>query len=450
MLLLLYTVPDYYVRTLYILFLPSSTSYLHKETSSTRPKPVPRLCLDLLYLTITVASNLVVARLFHPLQITSNRSNTHQAKKASQILQPIDHQHLLRPYCVFNQDTFRRWKMRSRLVSILSFGFLVPATPTEISFPGDKFKSRIISPLPHTYLKEKDIPREFFWGNVSGISYLTHSLNQHIPQYCGSCWAHSSMSSLADRIKIARNASGTEINLAVQFLLNCGQPAGSCQGGSAIRAYEFIHEKGYIPYDTCLPYIACSEHSTNGFCPHVDTTCTPMNICRSCTNPTKGGSCSSVNFIPNATVEEYGNYHENELFPIMAEILMRGPVKASVNAGPLEDYQGGILLDNKINRNTTHNHGVSIVGWGYEEELDIQYWIIRNSWGQYWGELGFFRVELGKNLLGIEAHVSWATPGSFTVQNFPCSEDGNCEPKQVNYIDPSTDRATVQRRLRKS
>ena len=151
------------------------------------------------------------------------------------------------------------------------------------------------SPLPYTYISESDLPKDFFWGNVNGTSYLTHSLNQHIPQYCGACWAHSALSSLADRIKIARRAQGDDINLSVQFLLNCGRDiAGSCHGGSASGAYEFIKTVGYIPYDTCLPYIACSSDSTNGYCPHVDTTCTPMNICRTCTNQDKGGSCRAV------------------------------------------------------------------------------------------------------------------------------------------------------------
>ena len=42
------------------------------------------------------------------------------------------------------------------------------------------------------------LPDDFHWGNVNGVSYLTHSLNQHVPQYCGSCWAHGALSSLAD------------------------------------------------------------------------------------------------------------------------------------------------------------------------------------------------------------------------------------------------------------
>jgi len=36
--------------------------------------------------------------------------------------------------------------------------------------------------LPHTYLGAEELPPSFTWANVGGVSYLTHSLNQHIPQ----------------------------------------------------------------------------------------------------------------------------------------------------------------------------------------------------------------------------------------------------------------------------
>lgn len=314
--------------------------------------------------------------------------------------------------------------------------------------PGNTRENFYTSPLPHTYIAMDELPKSFYWGNVNGTSFLTHSLNQHIPQYCGSCWAHSSMSSLADRIKIAKSAAGDEINLSIQFLLNCAtNVGGSCQGGSASGAYDFIQQHGYIPYDTCQPYIACSADSSLGFCPHVNTSCVPINICKTCTNPERGGTCRAIHHFPNATVQEFGSY-QNNLHAIMAEIYARGPVKASINAQAIENYTGGIIYDAPSLRNMTHNHGVSLVGWGYEPATRVQYWIVRNSWGQYWGESSFFRVELGKNLLGIENHVAWATPGRFSTTNFPCNEDGsNCITTHY-YVDPSTDIASVKRRLR--
>jgi cathepsin X len=77
------------------------------------------------------------------------------------------------------------------------------------------------NPLPYTYVSPNELPDAFSWGNVNGRSYITKSLNQHIPQYCGSCWAHSALSSLADRIKIARtDHTSDEINLSVQYLVS--------------------------------------------------------------------------------------------------------------------------------------------------------------------------------------------------------------------------------------
>lgn len=347
------------------------------------------------------------------------------------------------------------------LLLLLVLAACPTANSTEIKYEGDETRSRVVSPLPYTYIEESSLPKRFDWGRVETDngkrSMLTHMLNQHIPQYCGACWAHSSMSALADRIKIARDGTGTDINLSIQFLLNCGKQAGSCHGGSAIRAYEFIHRSSFgIPYDTCLSYVACSEDSLHGFCPHVDSTCSAMNTCRTCANPThsKGKStCDPIEYFPNATVAEYGSYTQDDgIFSVMAEIFMRGPVKASVNAGPLQSYEGGIIRDSPINRNTTHNHGVSIVGWSYDETADLQYWIVRNSWGEYWGELGFFRVELGKNLLGIEGHVSWATPGTYSDTNFPCLKDGsNCHNRDQKYTDPSRNPvSSIQRRLRQA
>ena len=51
----------------------------------------------------------------------------------------------------------------------------------------------------NTLTYDKFLPAEFNWNGL-----LTKNLNQHIPQYCGSCWAHGTISSFADRIKIAR------------------------------------------------------------------------------------------------------------------------------------------------------------------------------------------------------------------------------------------------------
>lgn len=51
--------------------------------------------------------------------------------------------------------------------------------------------------------------------------------------------------------------------------------------------------------------------------------------------------------------------------------------------------------------------------------------------------MGFFRIELGRNLLGVEDNFAWATPAQWTA---PLNECSNA------YVDPSVDATAVLRR----
>jgi cathepsin X len=273
-------------------------------------------------------------------------------------------------------------------------------------------------------LKNIELPQSFTWSNVDNVNYLTKNLNQHIPVYCGSCWAHGSISALADRIKIARKAAWPDISLSIQFLLNC-QMGGTCNGGDHLAAYKAIDEYGSIPYDDCMVYQACSADSTEEACKNKkDFECTPVNICRTCdTFTSHGGSCSPIIEYPHATILRYGAVRDSA--NMMAEIYNNGPIACGINAEEIVEYTGGVL--NVPKKLKMINHIISVVGWGYDTQLDKQYWIIRNSWGSYWGELGFMRLVLGENQLGIEKTCAYAIPGNWTIHNVPCYEDGsNC------------------------
>lgn len=45
------------------------------------------------------------------------------------------------------------------------------------------------------------------------------------------------------------------------------------------------------------------------------------------------------------------------------------------------------------------DHSVTVVGYGVED--GVKYWKVKNSWGDQWGNNGFFRIIRGKNECGI-------------------------------------------------
>mmetsp|Transcript_24762 Transcript_24762/g.42293 ORF Transcript_24762/g.42293 Transcript_24762/m.42293 type:complete len:331 (+) Transcript_24762:34-1026(+) len=291
-----------------------------------------------------------------------------------------------------------------------------------------------LTPLPHETIADDAIPDSFTWCDKDGVNYCTMSRNQHIPQYCGSCWAHGSVSALGDRIKIARGAKGIDINLAVQHILNCGD-VGSCHGGSVDGPYQWLHQLSKsgtgIAYETENPYLACSSESDQGICKGQDWTCTDENVARTCSTFPPQGKCAGLKKYPNATISEYGSISGKKA--MQKEIYARGPISCGIDAAPILKYTGGIATD----AGDGVDHVISVVGWGTDAKTNQGYWIIRNSWGEYWGEMGYIRAAFGA--LKVEEQCAWAVPATWTEwsptgeyklgasPNYPCFEDGsNC------------------------
>ena len=56
------------------------------------------------------------------------------------------------------------------------------------------------------------------------------------------------------------------------------------------------------------------------------------------------------------------------------------------------------------------NHAVLLVGYGRCAKCGQNYWVVKNSWGDGWGEKGFFRIRRGSDECAIESIAVAATP----------------------------------------
>ena len=183
---------------------------------------------------------------------------------------------------------------------------------------------------------------------------------------CGSCWAFGASEALSDRYSIFSNGT-INVVLSPQELVSCDSTNHGCGGGWIQNAWDYLERFG-ISDDSCYPY--SSGKGDSGTC---DTKKCPKKY--SCTK--------------NSIVLCSDPAH------IKAELYTHGPLETRFNVyEDFHNYAGGIYVHTTGKR--VGGHAIKVVGYGYDTNLKLEYWICANSWGTDWGLNGYFYIAFGQ------------------------------------------------------
>ena len=277
---------------------------------------------------------------------------------------------------------------------------------TVFSVAGGQFKypvMRGMAPLKETAYAasllsaaDSGLPLSFDWREQHPLC-VHEVLNQG---QCGSCWAFAATEVLSDRFCIASNGS-VNVVLSPGDLLACEKLNLGCTMGSLPQwAFSYIKSNGVASND-CVPYTSGdgdTQKCSKGQC----TNSSIMDVTSGKNNTryyvTAYKNCGSL-LRPSSHVNE-----------IMKCILTGGPVDATFNVySDFESYEDGVYTHKSGSFKGLHS--VKVVGWGHDDTSGYDYWIVQNSWGRFWGNLGgYFHIRKGTNECGIERLMYAATP----------------------------------------
>ncbi len=176
---------------------------------------------------------------------------------------------------------------------------------------------------------------------------------------CGSCWSFSASGAMEGAWAIA---TGDLLSVSEQQLVDCSHGYGNlgCHGGMMDNAFLYEIENGGACLELDYPYTA-----SGGSC---QTTCEPQVFLDGCFDVSKN------------------NQHD------LKSAVFTNPVSIAIEADTryFQSYKSGVLTSD-LECGTSLDHGVLIVGYG--EESGIPYWLLKNSWGDSWGDEGYVKIE---------------------------------------------------------
>ena len=196
---------------------------------------------------------------------------------------------------------------------------------------------------------------------------------------CGSCWSFSATGAIEGAWAIS---NGQLVDLSEQELVDCATgfaySSHGCQGGQMDGGFKFVIQNGQCSLSS-YPYTAKDE------------------TCKTCTALAHISSCSDVK--PNDQVSLKG-------------AVSQQPVAVAISADSriFQSYSGGVITSSSCY--TSLNHGVLVVGYGTENDVD--YWLVKNSWGPSWGSTGYVKIQKSSStndpgVCGISMQPSFPT-----------------------------------------
>jgi C1A family cysteine protease len=204
------------------------------------------------------------------------------------------------------------------------------------------------------------LPPAIDWRDNNG-NWVTSVKDQYA---CGGCWAFSAAAALESLVLRTRRTPGVNVDLSEQVMISCSG-AGSCRfGGSQSEAAAFLKLTG-LPLDSCYGFQG------------MDTPC--GDAC-------PGWQSSAHKIAQWSWVNAYGR--PASVSAIKNALYTYGPLVTMFNVfNDFHNYTGGIY--SHVAGDEEGLHSVLLVGYNDGEG---GYFIVKNSWGDYWGESGFFRI----------------------------------------------------------